>query len=214
MVKYERDVDVLLYQMSVSLIIVFLIFLAGCGTTKPSRFYTLNSLQTPETARQVTLQGPNISIGIDPVEIPDYLDRPQIVSRSSQNELNIAEFDRWAASLQDDIARVLAENLSILLGGYQITFYPVKPGSQTDYRIKIDITRFDIMPDDTVSIKAQWAIRDKDRASQLTMRESSFSERIEGRSYSDKAAAMSRALAGLSRDIADEIKSISKGSIQ
>ena len=35
--------------------------------------------------------------------------------KASQAQLHVAEFDQWAASLQDTVARVLAENLSLLL---------------------------------------------------------------------------------------------------
>jgi uncharacterized lipoprotein YmbA len=62
------------------------------------------------------------------------------------------------------------------------------------------------MSDDTVSMRAQWTILSKDGVIALAMRESNLSERTEGRSYSDKVAAMSRTLESLSREIASEIK--------
>jgi uncharacterized lipoprotein YmbA len=182
---------------------VFLIFVGACGTTRPSKFYTLNSLQTSGTVRQVASEEKKILVAIGPVEIPDYLDRPQIVVRSSQNELTVNEYSRWAGSLRDDITRVLVEDLSILLRGDRISIFPLRPGFRSDYRIRVNLTRFDIMPDDVVSIRAEWAILDKNGVIALAMRETNFDEHIEGRSYSDKIAALSRALTGLSKDIAD-----------
>jgi uncharacterized lipoprotein YmbA len=184
-------------------LIVVLIFVGACGTTRPSKFYTLNSLQTPETVKQVASDEKKISVAIGPVEIPDYLDRPQIAVRSSQNELILNEYERWAGSLRDDITRVLVENLSILLGGDRVSVFPLRPGFQSDYRIRVNLTRFDIMPDNVVSIRAEWAILDKNGVTSFTMRETNFDEHIEGRSYSDKIAALSLALTGLSKDIAD-----------
>jgi hypothetical protein len=189
---------------SIFLLVVFLLF--ACGTTGPSKFYTLNSPQTFERVGQVASEGRKFSVTIDPVEIPDYLDRPQIVVRNGQNEIAVSEYDRWAGSLQDDIARVLAENLSVVLGGNQVSVFPSRPGLQSDYRIKVYITRFDILPDDTVSMRAQWTILGKDGVIALMMRESNLNERTEGRSYSDKVAAMSRTLESLSREIASGIK--------
>jgi hypothetical protein len=181
-------------------------FLFACGTTGPSKFYTLNSLQTFERVGQVASEGKKLSVTIDPVEIPDYLDRPQIVVRNDHNEIAVSEYDRWAGSLQDNITRVLAENLSVVLRGSQVSIFPSRPGLQSDYRIKVYITRFDIMPDDTFSMRAQWTILGKDGVIALAMREANLSERTEGRSYSDKVAAMSRTLESLSREIASEIK--------
>jgi uncharacterized lipoprotein YmbA len=194
-------------------LIVVLIFVGACGTTRPSKFYTLNSLQTPETVKQVASDEKKISVAIGPVEIPDYLDRPQIAVRSSQNELTLNEYERWAGSLRDDITRVLAENLSILLGGDRVSVFPLRPGFQSDYRIRVNLTRFDIMPDDVVSIRAEWAILDKNGVTSFTMRETNFDEHIEGRSYSDKIAALSRAVTGLSKDIADGIRFVSGRSV-
>ena len=54
-------------------------------------------------------------VAVGPVAIPDYLDRPQILTRSGPSELQLAEFERWAGSLEKDVSRVLAENLSTLL---------------------------------------------------------------------------------------------------
>ena len=193
---------------------VFLIFVGACGTTRPSKFYTLNSLQTSETVRQVASEEKKISVAIGPVEIPDYLDRPQIAVRSSQNELTVNEYERWAGSLRDDITRVLVENLSILLRGDRGSVFPLRPGFQSDYRIRVNLTRFDIMPDDVVSLRAEWAILDKNGVIAFTMRETNFDEHIEGRSYSDKIAALSRALTGLSKDIADGLRDLSKKSVQ
>ena len=58
-------------------------------------------------------QGPVIGVG--PITVPKYLDRPQIVTRSGRNQLALGEFDRWAEPLQDNVLRVLAENLAFLI---------------------------------------------------------------------------------------------------
>jgi len=49
--------------------------------------------------------------GVGPVTLPPYLDRSQIVMSDRANELNLAEFDQWAESLQTNFTRVLGENL-------------------------------------------------------------------------------------------------------
>ena len=87
-----------------------LLGLEACTST-PSRFYVLSSLSASETiAATAATQGPVIGVG--PITLPKYLDRPQIVTRAGSNQLALAEFDRWAEPLQDNVARVLAENLA------------------------------------------------------------------------------------------------------
>ena len=48
-------------------------------------------------------------IGVGPVTVPDYLDRPQIATRSSSSSLQFSEFDRWAEPLEKNLMRVLAD---------------------------------------------------------------------------------------------------------
>ena len=207
MVKQRRYI--LLSHTSISLILVFLLFLTGCGTTKSSRFYTLNSLKTQDTAQKTTSSDRDLSIGIGPVSIPDYLERPQIVSRTSQNELYIDEFNRWAGSLENDIARVLSGNLSTLLSEEHVSVLTSMPAAAVEYRIMLNVTRFDIMPDNTFLLKTQWRILGKDEK-KLLMRESYLSEQIDGKDYGARVAAMSRAIEMLSRDIAEAMKPLIK----
>jgi uncharacterized lipoprotein YmbA len=106
---------------------ICLLITVGCGTTDPARFYTLSPLAIPGTEAEAAGQG--VAIGVGPIKLPEHLDRPQIVTRTSRNELKLAEFDRWAGSLADDFSRVLAENLSILLSTDRVSVYPVSMGS-------------------------------------------------------------------------------------
>lgn len=98
-----------------ALLLSFLL-LAGCAS-KSSKFYTLDPAARMPSSGPVPVAppGPASSISLVSVEIPDYLDRPQIVTRNEKGGLEIAEFDRWAGELQKDIARVLAETMSASL---------------------------------------------------------------------------------------------------
>jgi uncharacterized lipoprotein YmbA len=190
--------------------IFFLLVLGGCGSTQPSRFYTLDSVGNHEVGNQSVPADYNISVSIGPVDIPDYLDRPQIVSRTSQNELSLSEFDRWAGSLKDDIVRVLSENLTNLLSQNSVFVSPWGRGIVSDYQVTINIRRFDAMPEGNVLLNAQWTIIGKEGTQILRMRESFITESMSAQTYSAKVSAMSGALEKLSRDIAEEIKAVSK----
>jgi len=90
-----------------------LLVLGGCLCTPPSRFYLLPTLT--DVSSPAAMGERALTIGVGPVTLPPYLDRPQIVTRASRAQLHLAELDQWAASLQDTVARVLAENLSLLM---------------------------------------------------------------------------------------------------
>ena len=79
----------------------------------PTRFYLLPTLT--DVSSPAAMGERALTIGVGPVTLPPYLDRPQIVTRASRAQLHLAELDQWAASLQDTVARVLAENLSLLM---------------------------------------------------------------------------------------------------
>ena len=182
------------------LILVF----SGCASTKPARFYTLNVNESAGTIMPSASYKYRVAIG--PVEIPDYLDRPQIVSRTSRNELTLAEFDRWAGSLKDDITNVLSEDLSRLLYQNAVSVTPWEWGDSSDYRVAVDIRRLDIMPEGYVLMNARWNLIGKDGITILFTSESSAKEPIREQTYSAKVSSMSSALAKLSQDMAETLK--------
>jgi uncharacterized protein len=191
--------------------LAILLVLAGCAS-KPSRFYTLNAINTPEGVQKGSSEAKSLIVTIGPIEIPDYLNQAQIVTRSSQNELKVAEYDRWAGSIDNDISRVLIEDLSLLLSPEDISVLRWRASSALEtpslFRVIIHLTRFEVMPDEKVLIKSKWAIVDKNGKPILGLKESSFIQPVEGRGYGARVGAMSRALADLSQEIAKGIKTL------
>ncbi len=181
------------------------LFSSGCGSTIPAKFYSLSSTEGAEPKKGASPEGRAITIRLDPVDIPDYLDRPQIVSRSGQNELVVSEYNRWAGSLRDDITRVLMDDLTLLLAreGTQVSM--TRPAMAVDYRLRVDIVRLDIMPGGTVFLRAQWILTGKDGAAVVPLRTNTVEEKIEGTGYAARVAAMSRAFEGLSREMSGAI---------
>src|SRR5215475_5950329 len=98
---------------ALALLNVCLLGLSGCTSSPPTRFYVVPSLAGAETAPPAAPR--DLTLGVGPVTLPPYLDRLQIVTRASRARLVLGEFDQWAASLQDSVPRVLAEDLSLLI---------------------------------------------------------------------------------------------------
>jgi uncharacterized lipoprotein YmbA len=149
------------------------------------------------------------AIGVGPIKLPEHLDRPQIVTRTSRNALQLAEFDRWAGSLKGDFSRVLAENLSILLFTDRVSLYPWRRSVPIEYQVVVDVTRFDGELGGNAWLIARWTVfRGRDKEA-LFMEKSGISEPSGAGGYEAMIAAQSRALAHLSREIAQAIKTIS-----
>jgi uncharacterized lipoprotein YmbA len=197
-------------KIKFSLVVLLLLIIFGCASTDPSKFYTLHSIKGPGTIQQSSPY--EIFVMIGPVEIPDYLDRPQIVTRTNQNEITFSEFQRWAGSLKDDITRVLSENLTEILSKDAISVSPWEWGAESDYRIGVQIRRFDIMPDGNVLLNAQCTLIGEDEMTQLLVWEASVTEPIPEQTYDAKVSSMSSALEKLSQDIAEKIKATTQNN--
>lgn len=190
----------ILPSLARTLLFTAALLLAGCAATPSARFYTLTPLE-PREAKPVsreTAAPPSVTIA--PVEIPDYLDRPQMVTRDGRNEVNLAEFDRWAGSLRENMAAVLAENLSLLLGSDRIFVYPRVRAEKSDYLLKFRVLRLDCTPGDQVLLKAQWTIFSGQGQAGVTHL-GTYTEPLADRRYETLAAAVSRTLGQASREI-------------
>ena len=198
-------------HLLITLCLISLI-LAGCAGSPSSKFYQLSSLQNSGTlvTRDTALDQSRI-IAIGPVRIPDYLDRPQIVTRSGKNELQLSEFDRWAGPLESDVNRVLVEDISSLLPieHFSVVCWIPYLESQlpASYRVHVLVDRFEGTLEDSVLLTAQWSVF-AGNGSLLMRKESRISGQMQGSSYAALVAEMSDALAKLSRDIAEGITSV------
>jgi len=180
-----------------------LVVLAGCASTPASRFYTLSAAATP------AVPASDLSVAVGPVSVPAVVDRPQIVVRTSPNEVRLDEFNRWASPLENNIARVVAANLVTMLGTPRVTVSSSAPGADADYRAAIQVQGFDSAPGEAATLDAVWTVsRTKDGKSQTgrtTVREPSLES-----GYDALAAAHSRGIARLSRDIAEAVQALAR----
>jgi len=186
------------------------VVLSGCTSSPSSRFYILNPLATTSPETKPSADDKCLSLGIGPIKIPDYLDRPQIVTRVAQDEIALAEFDRWAQNLQNSLTQVLAKNLSVLLCTNTVQLFPWGGGIPIDYRIEMEVLRLDGNLGGNVSLEAWWTVLTGDRKKILFTKRSNFTEAVGGKDYKSLVSAQSRAVGTLSREIAEAIKTLSK----
>jgi uncharacterized lipoprotein YmbA len=190
---------------------VVVMILSGCAGTPPTRFFVLSSLSGSYNMGS-RMSERCLAIAIGPVKIPEYLNQPEIVTRITQNEVRVDEFAKWAEPVEEDISRILAENLRALLCIRSIAIFPWKGGTLIDYRIDVHVIQMDGMLGENASLDVTWSITDgTDRKkSPLLTRQSTYKESTGGGDYGAYVSAQSRNLGSLSRDIAEAIVVLSK----
>ena len=180
------------------------LLLTACLTSSPpARFYVLTPLSQPRS-----VQVPDMLVGVGPVNLADYLDRNQLVSRASDVSLRLDEFNRWAGGLDRNVAQVLADNLSRLMSIDGVLAYPWSSAIDLDYQVVLDIGRFDFGPDDRVVLDAQWQLFDQRRRKLVEVRRGHFEVQSRDSSQAAMVQAQSEALARLSESLAQAIESV------
>jgi uncharacterized lipoprotein YmbA len=179
-----------------------LALLTCCGTTQPAKFYLLTAVEEGSGDTVNTLAP---AVGIGPVAFPAYLDRPEIVLRSSGNELNYAGTHRWAEPLKTAFSHTLAENLSIMLPADRTIIYPWSRSTVLDYQVIVYVTRFDADADGTVILTAGWELIRSSDATVLNRNKATYTDAAGSSDYPAIVAAQSRAVEQLSRTIAAAI---------
>ncbi|MBW2494823.1 MAG: membrane integrity-associated transporter subunit PqiC [Deltaproteobacteria bacterium] len=180
---------------------------AGClgpRTTRPTRLFVLNATAASADARAPAAE---LRLGIGRIVLPERLNRSQIVTRTGTNEVHITDFSQWAEPLEKSIPRVISENLSNLTGTDQISVYPWPMRIETDFKLEIAILAFEGNSDGEVALGARWRWVRADGSEVQPLQASSYAESATDRSTEALVAAMSRALAALSVDIAAAIPS-------
>lgn len=174
--------------------------LAGCSRSPRVSFYTLGSAAKTATVSPLK-SAPSVSVAN--ITLTDMVDRPQLVERVNGSRVEILETHRWAEPLKNGISRLLAESLAGQLGTDRVTVYPNNAGEQ-DYRVAVDIQRFEFKGD-SVYVDAVWSIRRTSTGSPKSGR-SQVQESRDGEGYEALIGAYNRAIARISNDIAETIR--------
>ena len=180
-------------------ILAFAIF-AGCGSVPVENFYALTA--------DAPLPAPTSSKGFDvfigPVTLPEMLDRPQLVIQLSPNRIVVLEQQRWAQPLASEIQRVVALNLQRQLYNSRIATRRQAGATDTAVRVTLEVQRFDSILGKEISIELSWLVEQP--AKGVSVRSHAVArEAVSTSGYDAIMAAHSRALAGLSREVAEAI---------
>jgi uncharacterized protein len=170
----------------------------GCSTT-PARFYTLDSTAVADGAPAT-----HSAVMVGPVSVPASVDQPEFVVQIASNRVELDEFNRWAAPLNDGIARAVAGDLVVLLGTPDVATAPMANFSPA-YSVTINVQRFESTRGEGALLDAVWAVHQSAGGATRSGR-TVAQEAAQGDGYDALAAAHSRALARMSGDIAAAIR--------
>lgn len=190
------------------LCLVLLAALAGCaGAPSPKTHYYALSVEAASAGpEQSTPAAPATRTAVTRVGIPGMVDRPQIVSRTATNSVEIFDFHRWAEPLQEAIPRVIAGDLARQLGPGHFVSAGILPGAPPAVRIAVDVQKFEATVGTGVAVEALWSVRPG--TGEARTGRSAVEEPAAESGHAGIVAAFSRALAAVAQDIAAAVSAL------
>jgi len=188
--------------------------LAGCSAVARtilapqkdiSKFYLLTPTTDTAAAGPASAgsTGGDFTIGLGPIKLPPYLDRPEIVTRVAPNRLELSKEERWGESLQEGFTSVLERDLSAQTGTRRVIVFPWYNTVHIDLQVQIDVYRFETDGQGNAQLSAKWTILDPTGKNILYTAESNLTQPSKPGDATDAAAALSRAIGDLSGQIAN-----------
>jgi len=191
----------LIYRIAVIILAIGVLTMAGCAPTPPPTYFQL------EEPANVQLSGieRGIAVGVGPLNLPAYLDRPHIVTRATEHRLELSDFNRWAEPLKDSMLRVIAVNLSNELETTRVFALPRRiPVVPIEFKVEINVARFDGRLGGEVVLVARWILLGKEDQL-ISTKVSIIREQSTGSDYDALIKAQNKTLQKLSNEIAEAI---------
>jgi uncharacterized lipoprotein YmbA len=167
----------------------------------PTQYFVLTS---PEPKAPVTPTP--VVLGVDQIELPEYLMRPELLTRSASNQISVAEYERWGEPLKDGVARTLRRDLENELGVGHVVAAPFEPASRPPLIVDVQVRRFERVVDEGAVLEATWTIRDGKSGTTLVTRDSRQRQPVASKDGRATVAALSGTLAALAGEIAAAVR--------
>ncbi len=189
----------------VPLVIAMLLAGACASTSTPMRFYLLSPVADVPTADN-TLGDVLVLVG--PLQLPGYLDRPQLVLRQADGQLSLREFDRWAEPLDGHLTSTVTANLVRLTGSPRVIAFPLPARASADLRILGRVIRFEGDGNGLVTLEIQWSISNARGEPRVPVRIDTYRSQASGADPAALVVALSEVVAQFSRQLAEELLAI------
>lgn len=178
-------------------IVLSVFLLAACLSRTPnSDFY---GLRADMPVQALSLR--RMSVAVNRVIIPGYLEKPQIVMLDNTGgvELNINEYHRWGEPLATSIQRIIADNFGRLLPEALIKPQNFTPQTY-QYYLTIEVNRMDGVWNKEAVLDVWWTISDS--YNKVLKRQKENLSAPLGTGYDEYVQTQSKLLAELSARIA------------
>jgi uncharacterized protein len=117
-----------------------------------SRYFTLPAAGAPAEGVPVAV------LGLGPVTLPPYLSRNEIATRVSPEQVTYAGNDRWAAPLEEQVGRALAEEMRSRLPAREVVRWPWALSPGPDVAVAVDFLRFEADAGGGATLQARWTV--------------------------------------------------------
>ena len=192
---------------------IIILLLPGClgGNAPKVTYYSLSSMEWLGEVNVVASR-PDVALGVGPIILPESLKRSQVVTRQFTNQYVFDDFHRWSGDLEEDVAAVLGQNLSILLGVGRVGVFPWddEDDFQPTYLVEMNIIRLDGALDGEAVLSARWTVVDTEEKTYLGAGKIVCRQPLEEASYEALVKAESQVLADLSKKFAGEFLALLK----
>ena len=133
---------------------------SGCASA-PVHYYSLTPAAVPSSKSTVSVC---CMVEMKTVRIPVEVDRPELVARRSDQELDLLANDLWLAPLRDEIKSALRDRIgrglsdAPRLDAAPLGAAPLNPAPPTRVSVLVDVRRFESVPARHALIQAQWRL--------------------------------------------------------
>jgi len=185
---------------------LLLFLLAGCASSRPAmRHYLLTpAVQAPPVPATL---GQRVTV-IGPLQLPGYLNRPQLMIRLPGGELALREQHRWAEPLDALLTRALAENLALLTGSQRILTFPVAGRIEADQRVVGRVIRFDADGGGLAVLEVQWSVVDAAGRTLLPVRSAVYRQQATDADEPALVVALGQTLGQFARELAADLAAL------
>lgn len=179
---------------------------ASClgGAPEAPEFFTLGAAGGAPADPPVAAR-PDLGLVVGPIQYPRYLDRPEIVTRDGSHRLLVWSQHRWGGSLRGEILRAVATDLSRLLGTERVVVYPDAPRFRVDYRVLLELDRFDGVLGESITLQGRWTVASAREGTAVVVEETHIEQAVASASWEDLVSAHRTALGRVNRAIAARI---------
>ena len=187
---------------------------SACATTSPPmRFYLLSPIT--ETAPAGAAPGHALGdalVVVGPLQLPGYLDRPELVVRQPDGRFSLRELDRWGEPLDQLLTHTVTANLVRLTGSPRVAAFPLPGRASADLRIIGRVLRFDADASGLAVLEVQWSVLDASGEPRVPVRIDAYRAQARSTDAAALVAALSDVLAQFSRQLADALLATGQGA--